>query len=103
MYVIIWEYEVKADHVTEFEGIYGPEGAWAQLFKKHPGYLGSELLRDSDQSQRYITIDRWTSSEAYNSFQAKWQDEYNELDTRCESFMDSESFLGTLSLVGPGG
>ena len=103
MYLILWEYQVKADQITEFEKTYGPEGAWSELFQKHPGYLGSELLRDVSQPQRYITIDRWASSEAYNSFQAKWQDEYKELDARCESFMDSESFLGTLSPVGPGG
>ena len=99
MYVIIWEYQVKAEHSDAFEEIYGSDGAWTQLFKKHPGYLGTELLHDSTHPQRYITIDRWTSAEAYNSFQSEWQDEYKELDARCEALADSESFLGTLLLV----
>ncbi len=30
----------------EFESRYGPEGDWAQLFRRAPGYHGSELLRD---------------------------------------------------------
>src|SRR3990172_7069506 len=98
MHVVIWEYAVKADRVAEFEGIYATQGAWAQLFKKHPGYLGTELLRDVNHPQRYVTIDRWASSEAYNSFQVKWQDEYKELDARCENLTDRESLLGTLSI-----
>jgi heme-degrading monooxygenase HmoA len=103
MYVIIWEYQVKAERVTEFEGIYAAEGAWAQLFQRHLGYLGTELLRDSDQPRRYITIDRWVSAEAYNSFQLKWQEEYKELDARCENLTERELFLGTFSLAQPGG
>ncbi len=99
MYVIIWEYQVKAERVTEFETIYDSKGTWAQLFRKHPGYLGTDLLRDSNDPQRYITIDRWVSSEAYNSFQAKWQDEYKKLDARCENLTDSESFLGAFLLI----
>lgn len=99
MYVIIWEYQVKAKHVTEFEEIYGAEGNWAQLFQKHPGYLGTELLHDSTHPQRYLTVDRWASAEAYNSFQTEWQDEYRKLDARCEGLTDSETFLGTLLTV----
>lgn len=99
MYVIIWEYHVKVERLTEFENIYASTGAWAQLFKKHPGYLGTELLRDLNETQRYITIDRWVSSEAYNSFQAKWQAEYKKLDARCENLTGSESFLGTLLII----
>lgn len=99
MYVIIWEYQVKAGCISEFEEVYVSQGIWAQLFQKHPGYLGTELLRDTTHSQRYVTIDRWISAEAYNSFRTEWQDEYKELDARCESLTDSETFLGTLSIV----
>jgi len=95
MYLILWEYEVQADRVTEFEENYSAEGAWVQLFQKGTGYLGTELLRDSKQPGRYITMDRWVSAEAYNSFQAEWQAEYRELDARCEHLTDRESFLGT--------
>lgn len=99
MYVIIWEYQVKGEHVSAFEKIYAADGAWAQLFQKHLGYLGTELLHDVTHPQRYITIDRWNSAEAYNSFQVEWQEEYQELDARCEYLTESESFLGTLLLV----
>jgi heme-degrading monooxygenase HmoA len=103
MYVMIWAYQVKADCVAEFEKSYGEDGAWVELFKNGNGFLGTELLSDLRDRYRYITIDRWVSSEAYNSFQAKWQDEYKALDERCKSLTDSESFLGTFSTAHPGG
>ena len=52
MYVIIWKYRVKADHVTEFEEIYSATGAWAKLFQKSKGYLGTELLSDEGHPRR---------------------------------------------------
>jgi heme-degrading monooxygenase HmoA len=99
MYLVFWEYHVKVERVSKFEEIYAAQGAWARLFQKHPGYPGTELLRDSKDPQRYLTIDRWTSAEAYNSFRAEWQDEYKKLDERCDSLTDREASLSTLHLV----
>jgi hypothetical protein len=42
MYIIIWEYQVKANRVAEFENIYATNGAWAKLFQKSAGFLGIE-------------------------------------------------------------
>jgi len=39
VYVIIWEYQVRAECVAEFEEIYSPAGMWAKLFQKSKGYL----------------------------------------------------------------
>jgi heme-degrading monooxygenase HmoA len=103
MYVLIWEYQVKPDCMAEFEKVYGENGTWVELFKNGNGYLGTELFHDSSDRYHYITIDRWVSSEAYNSFHAKWQDEYKVLDERCKDLTDSESFLGTFSSAHPGG
>src|SRR5215208_7498983 len=96
MYIMVWEYQVKPGRVADFEEIYASDGLWTQLFKKQADFLSTELLQDSDHPQRYITIDRWASSEAYNSFHTKWQDEYKALDEHCKDFTDRESFLGTL-------
>ena len=103
MYVIIWEYHVKPEHVDGFERTYGSEGEWVELFKKHPSFLGTELLRNANHPQRYITIDRWISAEAYNSFRAARQDEYRALDALCESLTDRELLLGALSPIQSGG
>lgn len=99
MYLIIWEYQVKADSVTEFESIYSASGAWVQLFKKGRGFLETELLRDEKQTHRYMTIDRWTSSEDYERFQKDWKTEYAKLDALCEDLTEQETLLGRWEII----
>jgi heme-degrading monooxygenase HmoA len=101
MYVIIWEYQVKEEQLVAFEKIYASHGAWAELFRKEVGYLGTELLRDSNQPQRYITIDRWTSPEDYESFRSKWESEYARLDAQCEGLTEQETLLGKWESILP--
>jgi heme-degrading monooxygenase HmoA len=94
MYMVIWEYQLKADHAVDFETIYGSNGAWAELFRKDEGYLGTELLRDLNHAQRYITIDRWVSPRAYEIFLAQWHEEYEALDAYCKDLTQWENLLG---------
>ena len=94
MYVIIWEFQVKAEHSVEFEKIYGVTGAWAILFHKQQGYLGTELLRDSQGHERYLTIDRWESLGDYESFLSLWKKEYEALDVLCEGLTEDETMIG---------
>ena len=103
MYVIIWEYQVKADRVAEFERIYSTSGEWAELFRKGKDFLDTQLLRYEKVPHHYITIDQWTSSEGYESFRSQWENEYARLDAQCEGLTERESLLGTLSPVQPGG
>ena len=94
MYVIIWEYHVRAEHVAEFEEIYSGTGVWSKLFQKSKAYLGTELLFDESHPQRYMTIDRWTSSRGYASFLTNWKDEYAKLDAECAELSEREALLG---------
>ena len=98
MYVIIWEFWVKLERVPDFEKAYAAEGAWARLFQKHPGYLGTELLHDSDDPQRYLTIDRWASVDQYESFLAQWETEYAALDTQFDELTEKEFLAGKWEL-----
>lgn len=94
MAVIAWAFEVKRGCGREFEKVYGPRGEWARLFRKHPGYRGTELLRDSNHAGRYVTIDRWVSWEAYDRFRTKARSEFEALDARGEALTRSERLLG---------
>ena len=94
MYIIVWEYQVSFERAAEFSQIYGSHGAWTELFQKANGYLGTDLLHHASESNRYITIDRWVSAEAYETFLAEWRQEYDELDTRCEGLTEREIPLG---------
>jgi heme-degrading monooxygenase HmoA len=96
MYVVIWEYQVKTDRVVEFEKIYSTSGAWTKLFQKSKGYLETELLRDANDPHRYITIDRWITSQEYEAFLSDWKSEYAAIDAECEGLTERETLLGKL-------
>jgi heme-degrading monooxygenase HmoA len=94
MYIIVWEFQVKAAHMQDFEKNYGRNGTWAELFQRVNGYLGTELLRSSEDSLRYITIDRWASTTDYELFLSKWKREYEQLDAQCTELTEKERWLG---------
>src|ERR1035438_7718140 len=54
MFVVVWQFEIAEEKIVDFEGAYGPDGAWAQLFRSSPEYLGTELLRDAYASGVYL-------------------------------------------------
>lgn len=95
--MILWEYQVKAERVPDFESHYNANGIWAELFRKSPGYLGTDLIRDQHNTLRFVTIDRWDSPESYDAFKMEWRDDYNALDTLCGDLTERESLLGYFS------
>jgi len=99
-YCAVWEFQVKAEEVAEFENIYGPEGLWAQLFRRSPAYVGTELLRDTERSGRYLTIDRWNSPDGLQQFKRQYAAEYAALDMRCERLTETERFVGNFEETG---
>ena len=74
MIALVFRYEVRDPQA--FEDVYGPEGEWAQFFRSGDGYIGTELLHDVEEPDRYLVIDRWESADAYNAFLAAHQAEY---------------------------
>jgi heme-degrading monooxygenase HmoA len=71
---LVFRYEVR--DADAFEDVYGPEGEWAGFFRSGEGYIGTELLHDVEEPDRYLVIDRWESADAYNEFLASHQTEY---------------------------
>ena len=94
MYVIVWRFRPRAGSQGRFSKAYGAEGGWSLLFQTSPDYLGTELLRAADGSERYLTIDRWRSAEAYEAFLAARRSEYDALDRECEGLTESEELVG---------
>jgi len=103
MFVIIWEYQVKEDRVAEFQTAYATDGLWAKLFEKAEGYLGTELFHDSQRAGRFVTLDRWSSAQAYEEFKFRWKAEYHALDEECAHLTDGESLLGIFNEHREGG
>jgi heme-degrading monooxygenase HmoA len=101
MFLILWQFEVKAGLEKEFEKVYGPEGAWTTLFRGSPAYRGTRLLRDTSLPGRYYTMDFWTSQLEFEAFRGENAAAYAELDRRCEALTESESHVGSFEFLEP--
>jgi len=97
--VYVWEYKVRADRIEEFLSAYGPGGDWVKLFEKAEGYISTELLEDSEVPLRFLTVDQWRSKAARDRFRDAFDEEFRELDSRCEGFTEKEIFLGDFEVV----
>jgi heme-degrading monooxygenase HmoA len=83
----------------EFERMYGAEGEWAQFFRGGVGYIGTELLHDLDEPERYLVIDRWSSIEAYNTFVSEHQAEYLRRTDEARIYYEQELRFGAFENV----
>ena len=99
MHVIIWKFTCAENGEAEFEKAYGPKGIWSVFFRKGEGYLGTELLGESQRTGQFITIDRWISKEAYDTFRSANLAEYKALDERMEPLIEFESHVGSYTNV----
>jgi len=102
-FVYIWVYDVREGCEPDFETLYGPDGGWAQLFRKSAQYLGTELLRDRSQKRRYVTVDRWSSETSHREFVSEYREEFAELDRKGERLTTKETRLGDFDVVGSEG
>ena len=94
-YVYVWEFAVFPGRESDFIRYYGPQGIWAQLFRKSPGYIGTLLLQDGRQPHRYLTVDRWRTQAEHDAFLARFRQDYQRVDKECEALSSSERELGS--------
>jgi heme-degrading monooxygenase HmoA len=98
MFVVVWQFEIAEEKIPAFEAAYGPEGAWAKLFRNSPNYLGTELLRDAYIPGSYLTIDRWASESDFRAFRKDHDAEYEALDRDSDSLTSRETRIGAYTL-----
>jgi hypothetical protein len=60
MIAIMWQFDVKAGRETEFEQLYGADGAWTAMNRHTRSYLGSSFLNDQNRASRYILVEYWS-------------------------------------------
>jgi len=96
-YVIVWEFRVRRDRVTEFEEKYGPEGAWARFFRGSAGYIRTELVRDVAADLRFLTLDYWQAEEEFNRFHEQNLAGYERLDKEFAGLTEKETRLGAFT------
>jgi quinol monooxygenase YgiN len=99
VFVCIWQFRVREERAQEFREVYGAEGAWAALFRREIGFLGTELLQSATHPGIFLTIDSWDSPGAWAAFLRAWADDYAALDRRCEELTVSQGEIGTFESV----
>lgn len=97
MFVVVWQFEIAEEKLAAFEAAYGPDGPWAKLFHTSPDYHGTELLRDAYVPGNYLTIDRWTSEQAFRAFRKDHDAEYEALDRSCDDLTAREARIGAFT------
>jgi|SRR5215471_16954664 len=93
-FVYIWRYEVRPECLAEFESRYGNHGDWVRLFRRHPGYISTGLLRDTTNRNCYWTLDKWRSRADHAEFQTQFAKEFIEIDRACEALTREETHIG---------
>lgn len=99
-FAYMWKYTIDGRARPEFLAAYAPDGEWARLFARDPGYLRTELLCDVDVEGQYLTIDYWVSKVARDDFRKHHAAEFESLDRRCEAFTLTEECLGDFEVAG---
>jgi heme-degrading monooxygenase HmoA len=94
VFVILWQFDVAEEQLSAFEAAYGASGSWSALFARSAAYHGTELLKDAYVPGRYVTLDRWTSEEAFRAFRAEHDADYEALDRACDPLTSEESRIG---------
>jgi len=100
MFLVLWEFDVKQGSEERFESVYGPDGDWAQMFRRDPAYLRTLLLRDPFRELSYLTCDFWETGKAYEAFLLANLDAYQALDKICEGLTLAERKIGAFERVG---
>jgi heme-degrading monooxygenase HmoA len=93
MFVRIWQYDVAEGREEDFERIYASDGDWATLFAVSDGYMGTELYRCIGTSAQYITVDHFSSAEAWRELLDEHGARYAEIDRLTEATTSSEREL----------
>jgi heme-degrading monooxygenase HmoA len=94
---LVFRYDAR--DTEEFERAYGADGEWAQFFRLGSGYIGTELLRDVEEHDRYLVIDRWDSADDYNAFLVAHGDEYLRRSDEARFYYVHELRMGTFENV----
>lgn len=94
MYVVLWRFTTT--NPAEFVRHYGPDGTWSALFARSPEYVRTDLVTDGDV---YLTMDWWSSREAYERFRTDHASDYAALDAECGKLTASEEKVGEFAVT----
>jgi heme-degrading monooxygenase HmoA len=94
MIEVIYRYQVHPSQVRAFEHAYGPNGPWAEFFRRYPGYRRTRLFRHKQQSDVYVCIDVWDSKDDFDAFRVAAAEQYAQLSRDYRMLYIEELLLG---------
>ena len=99
MYAIVWEFRVREGAENQFIAGYGPDGDWAQFFRRSPHFRETRLLRELSRPNAYMTLDVWDSRSACENFRQQNREVYLTLDRSSEAMTLREKHLGSFDEI----
>jgi heme-degrading monooxygenase HmoA len=90
----MWKFQPPPGREEEFALAYGADGAWAALFGRARGYLGTSLYGPGEPGGWWLTIDRWSSAADFEAFGDAHGEDYRALDRELEGVAGEEQFIG---------
>jgi hypothetical protein len=102
MVEIVWEYTVKKEACGRFELLFGPGGAWSNLFARSAGFRGTTLMRDLQDAQRYLVIEIWNDETDRERSINEQQGDYANLEKLLVDWTKSIIKIGIFSVLAEG-
>lgn len=99
MIYVLWGFQVSPQNRAAFEKAYNGDGIWAWLFRRDSNYVKTILVRDSERTGSYLTIDVWKDRDSYLQFKHGFAAEYAKIDKDCEALTDSERLIGVFEEI----
>jgi heme-degrading monooxygenase HmoA len=93
-FLIMFEFQIRPGMEKRFEKAYGAKGDWARLFRQDESFIATELLHVLKDRRTYVTLDFWTSQEAYDAFRRRHFAEYEAFDQKCDALTETEREIG---------
>ena len=99
MIAIMWQFDVRKGHETDFEQFYGTEGEWTAVNRLTRSYLGSSFLRDQNRASRYIVIEYWSEMIVMEQHRAYRTDAITTIEERRAQLVESVEPLGIFTAL----
>jgi len=99
MIAIMWKFDVKSGHESEFEELYGVDGEWTTMNRQTRSYLGSSFLRDQNRASQYILIEYWSEMLVYEQHRSYPSPARAAFEARRMSIVEGVEPLGIFTAI----
>jgi quinol monooxygenase YgiN len=96
---VVWQFETRAGHETEFERFYGADGEWTRLSRRSRSFLGSSFMKDLAAPNRYLLVEYWSEMLVYEKHLIDIRNDMSELETRRAEFLERLEPLGVFTAL----